>query len=317
MLDRKKGVEHHHVVDLPFLLPKGAVLVVNDTKVIKARLSGQRPTGGVVEVLLIRPLSDDGDTCRFTVLLKANRPIKVGDMIDCFGAQLTVIEKRDRGEADVAVKMPLTPFMDLVETHGAVPLPPYIRRAPEADDRERYQTVYAVHDGSVAAPTAGLHFTPKLLEAIQKQGVAVAKVTLHVGPGTFRPVSAEKLADHRMDKEAYALNEAAVTTIQAAKKEGRPVIAVGTTVTRALEGALAANGRLTEGTGFTDLFITPGFQFRVIDGLLTNFHLPRSTLIALVSALAGREQVLAAYQEAIEKKYRFYSYGDAMLIPPR
>ncbi len=318
VLDQTSGdLFHRNVTDIPGLLPQGSVLVLNNTKVIKARLQGTRPTGGSVEVLLVRPLSSDADGSRFTVLLKANRPLKVGDIINCFGTTVTVLAKRDRGEADVAVDSPMAAFMALVETHGAVPLPPYIRRAPIPEDDERYQTIYAVHDGSVAAPTAGLHFTPGLLRAIEAQGVEVVNVTLHVGPGTFRPVFTEKLSDHKMDKEAYHISEKTVAAVNKAKRDGRPIIAVGTTVTRTLEGAFASKGTLAAGSGFTDLFITPGFRFRVIDGLMTNFHLPRSTLIALVSALAGRERIRAAYREAIDHHYRFYSYGDAMLILPR
>jgi S-adenosylmethionine:tRNA ribosyltransferase-isomerase len=318
VLDPSNGrTEHCRVTDLPSRLPPGAVLVVNDTRVIKARLKGHRPTGGAVEVLLIRPIETDACSCRFTVLLKANRPLKIGDTVDISGVSAKILDKRDRGEADVEMDVPLTRFMQHVETHGAVPLPPYIRRAPNLEDAERYQTVYAEKAGSVAAPTAGLHFTPTLLDEIRQNGVTVVKVTLHVGPGTFRPISTDSLGDHKMDKEAYHLSEETVAILNAAKTEGRPIIAVGTTVTRALEGAFAAKEELLPSEGFTDLFITPGYEFKVIDGLLTNFHLPKSTLIALVSALAGREQVLFAYREAIEKRYRFYSYGDAMLIPPR
>jgi S-adenosylmethionine:tRNA ribosyltransferase-isomerase len=200
---------------------------------------------------------------------------------------------------------------------GQVPLPPYIKRAPEPEDVERYQTVYATKDGSSAAPTAGLHFTKALLDEIRARGVETASITLHVGPGTFRPVKTEFLKDHRMDREEYILTEDTVSRIARAKSENRPVIAVGTTATRALEGAFAARGCLEAGAGFTELFITPGFQFNVVDGLITNFHLPKSTLLSLVSALAGRERILSAYGEAVEKKYRFYSFGDAMIILPR
>jgi S-adenosylmethionine:tRNA ribosyltransferase-isomerase len=215
------------------------------------------------------------------------------------------------------VDVPFDALRDHLEVHGKVPLPPYIRRAPEPEDAVRYQTVYAANDGSVAAPTAGLHFTDALLDEIRARGVETAFVTLHVGPGTFRPVVVEDIGDHVMESESYVLTADVVDQIDRAKTEGRPVMAVGTTVTRALEGAFQAEGELLPGGRETDLFIKPGFEFKVIDGLMTNFHLPRSTLLCLVSALAGRERILGAYEEAVARQYRFYSYGDAMLIMPQ
>jgi S-adenosylmethionine:tRNA ribosyltransferase-isomerase len=312
-----KENEHHTVKDLPKVLPGNAVLVLNDTKVFKARLQAMRTTGGQVEVLLIRPHDTDELSCRFEVLTKSNRPLKVGDALDISGVPATVKSKGEQGEAILNIALPLHELFQHTAAVGEVPLPPYIKRRPVPEDVERYQTVYAAYNGSSAAPTAGLHFTDALLKEIQRMGVETVSVTLHVGPGTFRPVKAERLSDHRMDKEEYILTEEAVSKINRAKTEGRPIIAVGTTATRALEGAFAAKGLLEAGSGFTELFITPGFQFQVVDGLITNFHLPKSTLLSLVSALAGRDRILSAYAEAVAKQYRFYSYGDAMFILPR
>ncbi len=312
------GIDRHAAFrDLPEFLPARALLVLNDTRVIRARLQATRPTGGAVEVLLVRPLESAEYSCRFEALTRANRPLKVGDPLDIAGAGAVVVSKGEQGEAILDVNLSLSDFLKHVSRVGEVPLPPYIKRATEPEDIERYQTVYAAHDGSSAAPTAGLHFTDALLHEIRARGIETARVTLHVGPGTFRPVKAEYLRDHRMDKEEYTLGEQAVEKITLAKAEGRPVIAVGTTSVRALEGAFAAQGYLAPGSGFTSLFITPGFQFNVVDGLITNFHLPKSTLLSLVSALAGRDRVLTAYAEAVANRYRFYSYGDAMFIPPK
>ncbi len=308
---------HSSIKDLPSHLPRGAVLVLNDTKVFKARIKAARPTGGVVEVLLIRPHDADVRSCRFEALTKSNRPLKIGDALDLVGLQATVKEKGPNGEVILDIACPLHELFAHAMRVGEVPLPPYIKRAPVQEDMERYQTVYAVHDGSSAAPTAGLHFTDKLLCEIRNLGIETASVTLHVGPGTFRPVKAELLCDHRMDREEYILTEETVSTLIRAKSEGRKVIAVGTTATRALEGAYQAKGALRPGRGFTELFIKPGFEFQVVDGLITNFHLPKSTLLSLVSALAGRERILSAYAEAVARQYRFYSYGDAMFILPR
>ncbi|MCP4677134.1 MAG: tRNA preQ1(34) S-adenosylmethionine ribosyltransferase-isomerase QueA [Deltaproteobacteria bacterium] len=309
--------DHRQIMDLPDLLPDRAVLVANDTRVVRARLNGRRPTGGAVEVLLVREVKAGETACRWKALTRANKRISVGDRIILDGISVQIIEKGDRGEATVEIDASSETLREHMAVSGEVPLPPYIRRAPVAEDVERYQTVYARHDGSVAAPTAGLHFTDALIERIAARGVEMVYVTLHVGPGTFRPISAVDTDEHSMDEEEYVLSEDTASTIRAAKDEGRPIIAVGTTVTRALEGAFAQQGALEACSGFTDIFITPGFKFRVVDGLITNFHLPRSTLLCLVSALAGRERVLAAYNQAVEKQYRFYSYGDAMFILPK
>ncbi len=317
VLDPNTGkTDHRLIADLPDLVDH-AVLVANDTRVIRARLRGRRPTGGAVEVLLVRELEAAECACRWKALTRANKPIHVGDRIGFGGISAQVIEKGDRGETIIEIDASSKMLREHMAASGEVPLPPYIRRAPVAEDEERYQTVYARHDGSVAAPTAGLHFTEALIGQLAGRGAEMVYVTLHVGPGTFRPISAADTDDHSMDEEEYVLSEHTALTIRAARDEGRPVIAVGTTVTRALEGAFARHGNLSACSGFTDMFITPGFKFQVVDGLITNFHLPHSTLLCLVSALAGRERVMAAYNEAVEKHYRFYSYGDAMFILPK
>jgi len=298
-------------------LPAGTLLVCNDTRVIPARLRAHRPTGGAVEVLLVEMEGSQESSCRWTVLARSNKPLAPGDPLTFDGGPDAVVEERGhRGEVRLRVAATAAALDEYMRTHGEVPLPPYIRRRPVAADRDRYQTVYAAHDGSIAAPTAGLHFTPRLLAELAGSGVEVRFVTLHVGPGTFRPVASEELSGHVMHKERYSIGAETARAIRAAREQGRPVIAVGTTVVRALEGCHAAKGRLEEASGDTDIFISPPFEFKVIDGLMTNFHLPRSTLLCLVSALAGRERILAAYREAIEMRYRFYSYGDAMLILP-
>ncbi len=318
VLDRETdGIRHASIRELPGILPRDALLIINDSKVIKARLRGRRPSGGRVEVLVVSLAPIGENRCRVEALLKANRPVRPGDVIELTGLRATVRSRGERGAAELMVDDSLSGFREHIDQNGEVPLPPYIRRETVPEDEERYQTVYAVRDGSVAAPTAGLHFTDALLGEIRGTGVEIASVTLHVGPGTFRPVVADEIDAHQMDEERYRLEEETVYRILQAKSKGRPVVAVGTTVTRALEGAYQRAGRLVAGEGGTDLFIKPGFDFSVIDGLFTNFHLPRSTLLCLVSALTGRERIMAAYQEAIAKRYRFYSYGDAMLILPR
>jgi S-adenosylmethionine:tRNA ribosyltransferase-isomerase len=311
------AVAHAAIADLPSLLPPRCLLVANDTRVIPARLRGRRPTGGAVEVLLVRRVDGGGAGCRWLALLHANKTMRVGALIDLGGIEARVAERGEMGAALLDVAATDRDFRAHVAARGEVPLPPYIRRAPEAADAERYQTVFARHDGSVAAPTAGIHFTRELLSRLEAEGHELRFVTLHVGPGTFRPISADDLERHVMDTEQYVIPAPTATAIRAARAEGRPVVAIGTTVVRALEGAAHLYGEITACEGFTELFIAPGFVFQAIDGLVTNFHLPRSTLLCLVSALAGREKVLAAYGEAVARRYRFYSYGDAMLILPR
>ncbi len=281
------------------------VLVVNDTRVVPARLFGHKPTGGAVEVLVVEPLSRPGETpLRIGAMVRGKR-LKPGAVIELpAGAIAELVARRP----DRTVELQLTGVDDLwswLEAAGRVPLPPYIRRDPDADDRRRYQTVFAREPGAVAAPTAGLHFTPDLLDALRAKGVAVHSVTLHVGPGTFLPVRADDVSDHTMHAERYAVPPETAAAVGG----DRPVVAVGTTVVRALE----AHAR-DPGADRTDLFILPGFDFRVVDGLLTNFHLPQSTLLMLVSALVGRDRILDAYRRAVEARMRFYSYGDAMLL---
>ncbi len=314
--NNSKTILHKHIVDLPELLPQNALLVFNDTRVFKARLEAVRPTGGAVEVLIVRMKDSDEISCRIEALVKANRPIKLGDILNISGVSAVVQEKQPSGEVILNIELTADKVRELASHVGAVPLPPYIKRKPIPEDIERYQTVYAKHDGSTAAPTAGLHFSDSLIKKVLSRGIEIAFVTLHVGPGTFRPVKTEFLEEHKMDKEEFIISEQAVLAINRAKANSRPVIAVGTTSVRALEGAYACKGKLEAGIGFTELFISPGYKFRVTDGLITNFHLPKSTLLSLVSAMAGRERILSAYQEAVEKKYRFYSYGDAMFIEP-
>lgn len=287
-------------------------MVVNDTRVIPARLFGtRRPGGGRVEVLLAEEVSPT----EWDALVKPGRKARPGTILD-FGDRLSaeVLSKEEDGRHRLHFSEEVLPHL---ETIGHVPLPPYIKREDRPEDRDRYQTVFAEAPGAIAAPTAGLHFTGELLQRLADRGVERAKITLHVGLGTFKPVTAELVHEHRMDRERYEIPERPVEAIAATRAAGGRVVAVGTTTTRCLEGCAAAHdGTLVPGPGSTDLFITPGFEFRIVDLLLTNFHLPRSTLLMLVSAFAGRERVLAAYEEAMQERYRFYSYGDAMLVHP-
>lgn len=276
------------------------VLVVNDTRVVPARVRGRKSTGGAVEVFFIERLDDD----RIVAMTRGKR-VKPGTIIELpVGASAELIERRADGMAVLQLSG-IDHFWTWLDEAGATPLPPYIDRAPTADDRERYQTVFADVPGAVAAPTAGLHFTPAILDALRAKGVAIHEITLHVGPGTFRPVSVDDVRDHAMHSEAFVVPDATA----AAVTSGRPVVAVGTTVVRALE-AWALDPQADR----TDLFIHPGFEFRIVDGLLTNFHLPRSTLLMLVAALVGRDRLFAAYAAAIAAELNFYSYGDASLF---
>ena len=308
------SLSHHRFSDLLGLLPKDCVLVCNNTRVIPARLRGKKTTGGKVELLLVRRTAAEGEV--WQVLCKGGQNQKVGGRInfaDKFWGKWVEAPRAGQGSMRF---FPEKDFQRLVEQHGEVPLPPYIRRAPgrHAADRERYQTVYAQQAGAVAAPTAGLHFTPALLDKLVQSGIQLCFITLHVGLGTFQPIRVEQVETHTMGTEWYEIDAATAECINAAKASGRKIIAVGTTTTRALESSAQQTGLVQPGPNQSDLFIYPGYEFRVIDGLITNFHLPRSTLLLLVSALAGRERILHAYAEAVQQRYRFYSYGDAMLI---
>lgn len=314
-VDRQSGnLSHHSFSDLGSLLPADCLLVLNDTRVFPARLRGQKESGGRIEVLLVRRLPEQGET--WEVLCKGGQNVRPGSRV-YFALELSATWQSAPYEGRGVLQFsPHTDFLHLLEQVGEVPLPPYIKRMPgtRSEDRERYQTVYARHPGAIAAPTAGLHFTPELLTALQRQGIETAFITLHVGAGTFQPVRVEQVEAHTMEEEEYDIPTAVAEQIRTAKKNGRKIVAVGTTTTRALESAYDENGVLQAGRRRTSLFIYPGFRFQVIDGLVTNFHLPRSTLLMLVSAFAGRELVLKAYSEAVAQRYRFYSYGDAMLI---
>jgi S-adenosylmethionine:tRNA ribosyltransferase-isomerase len=295
------------VRDLPELLEPGDLLVVNDTRVIPARIYGRRATGGKVEVLLLR--REPGGLHQ--ALVKAHRRLRPGEVVELDGGLSVELVERPEGGAIWRIRIePADRLAEVLERHGHVPLPPYIKRADTAADRERYQTVFAARPGSAAAPTAGLHFTPELLERLRERGVGMARVTLHVGYGTFQPVEADEVEDHRMHSEEYEVTEQAARLIS--NRKGR-LIAVGTTSARVLE-TLARTGGVRAARGNTDLYLYPGRPLRLVEGLLTNFHLPRSSLLLLVSAFAGRERILDAYRHAIDKGYRFYSYGDAMLI---
>ncbi len=300
VLDAEGRQRHRQVRDLPTLLRPGDLLVLNDTRVIPARLYGHRGEGKM-EILLVEKLEDR----EWEALVRPGRRARPGTVIVFEGLSAEVIDKRE-DRYRLRFSEPVEPHLDRL---GHIPLPPYIHRPDEASDRDRYQTVFARTPGAIAAPTAGLHFSEKLLEEIAAAGIGIARVTLHVGIGTFKPVSAERVEDHQMDRERYEVGEETAEAIRRTRESGGRIVAVGTTVVRTLESSAGMAG-----SGATELFITPGFRFRVVDVLLTNFHLPRSTLLMLVSALAGRERVLAAYEEAIREGYRFYSYGDAMLV---
>ncbi|HEX3032524.1 MAG TPA: tRNA preQ1(34) S-adenosylmethionine ribosyltransferase-isomerase QueA [Bacillota bacterium] len=311
VLHRDSGrLEEKVFRDLGEYLEPGDVLVLNDTRVIPARLFGSREgTGAKIEVVLLTRRSKD----TWEALVRPGRRARVGTRI-VFGAGELVAEVVDTTEAGGRVLnfQYEGAFEEILDTLGQMPLPPYITR--ELQDKERYQTVYAREEGSAAAPTAGLHFTPSLLQELEKQGVELVRILLHVGLGTFRPVKADKVEDHLMHAEFYQISPEAAEAINRAKAEGRRVISVGTTSTRTLESAADSEGRVKPGEGWTDIFIYPGKPLRVIDGLITNFHLPKSTLLMLVSAFAGTEPVMAAYKLAVEHEYRFFSFGDAMLI---
>ena len=325
VLDKNTGdVEHHVFRDILDFLHEGDCLVINNTKVIPARLMGVREgTGASIEVLLLKRHENDiwetlvkpgkkarpGNKILFgcpnnadgTVIAEESQAILVGEVVDIVEEGNRLIKFHYEGI-----------FEEILDQLGQMPLPPYITH--QLQDKNRYQTVYAKYDGSAAAPTAGLHFTPELLEQVKAKGVEIAEVTLHVGLGTFRPVKEDNLLNHHMHSEFYNIEQSEADKINRAKAAGKRVISVGTTSTRTLEAAADENGRLRACSGWTEIFIYPGYQFKVIDALITNFHLPESTLVMLVSALAGREHVLAAYAKAVEERYRFFSFGDAMFI---
>ncbi|MEQ8689459.1 MAG: tRNA preQ1(34) S-adenosylmethionine ribosyltransferase-isomerase QueA [Pseudomonadales bacterium] len=297
------GVTHNKFPFIRQLLKPGDVLVLNDTRVLKARLRGHKATGGAVEVLLERPLDEHLGLCQ----VRASKPLRP-DAILNIGAEEVVVRGRDGQFYELAFPRPLFEFL---EQHGSVPLPPYIEHQPDGMDSERYQTVFGTRPGAVAAPTAGLHFSQPLLDELAGQGIDIQFVTLHVGAGTFQPVRGA-IEDHVMHKEWYALNAAVAERINCARAAGQRVVAVGTTAVRTLETVAARHGgNLQADQGETQLFIKPGFEFAVVDALITNFHLPKSTLMMLISAFAGRERVLSAYAEAVREQYRFFSYGDA------
>ncbi|MCI5821883.1 MAG: tRNA preQ1(34) S-adenosylmethionine ribosyltransferase-isomerase QueA [Lachnospiraceae bacterium] len=311
VLDKKSGdVTHRHFYDIKDYLRPGDCLVINNTRVIPARLIGEREeTGGKVELLLLKRKSDDV----WETLVKPGKKARIGSRLT-FGNGLLkaeVIDIVEEGNRLVRFEYQGI-FEEILDQLGQMPLPPYITH--QLQDKNRYQTVYAKYDGSAAAPTAGLHFTKELLQEIKDMGVSIAEVTLHVGLGTFRPVKVENVLDHHMHSEFFQISQEAADMINETKRQGHRVIAVGTTSTRTLESAADENGFLREKSGWTEIFIYPGYQFKVIDGLITNFHLPESTLVMLVSALAGRDHIMEAYRQAVEQKYRFFSFGDAMLI---
>ena len=314
VLDKITGeVEHRHFKDITEYLRPGDCLVINNTKVIPARLYGVKEgTEAKIEILLLKRKENDiwetlvkpGKKCKIGTKIVFGEGILTGEVVDIVEEGNRLIQFHYEGI-----------FEEILDRLGQMPLPPYITH--QLQDKNRYQTVYAKYDGSAAAPTAGLHFTPELLQQVRDMGVEIAEVTLHVGLGTFRPVKETDVLRHHMHSEFYKIEQSEADKINKAKKEGHRVIAVGTTSTRTLESAADENGFLTEKSGWTEIFIYPGYQFKVIDALITNFHLPESTLVMLVSALAGREHVLAAYETAVEEKYRFFSFGDAMFIVDR
>jgi S-adenosylmethionine:tRNA ribosyltransferase-isomerase len=312
VIGRKDGTTTHaQFSDLPRYLRAGDLLIVNDTRVWPVRLVGGKPSGGRVELLLVREVEPNVWEALVRGRHRTGQPVVLGE-----GLKAELLSPSGNGFRQVRLEYD-GELYPLLERYGEVPLPPYIRRSPGPEDRLRYQTVFAKGSstaGSVAAPTAGLHFTEPLIERLRGMGVRIHPLTLQVGPGTFRPIRAEQVQDHRMDPEWYSIPEETVRAVEEGRRDRRRVIAVGTTAMRALESAADEAGRLTAPHGLTSLFIHPGYRFRVIGGLLTNFHLPRSTPLLAVSALAGRERLLAAYGEAMHLRYRFLSYGDAMLI---
>lgn len=311
VLNKKTGeINHQHFYDILDYLRPGDCLCLNDTRVIPARLLGVREdTGAAVEFLLLEQKENDV----WDVILRPGKKCKPGHIISFGDGRLKaeILEVTEGGNRLVQFRYTGI-FNEILSELGEMPLPPYIHE--KLEDKDRYQTVYAKHNGSAAAPTAGLHFNDEMLDAVKEKGVSLAFVTLHVGLGTFRPVKADKVTEHLMHSEFYNLSEEAANIINDTKKNGGRIICVGTTSTRVIESISDENGAVSAGSGYTNIFIYPGYRFKCLDGLITNFHLPKSTLIMLVSALAGKENVLAAYKEAVKERYRFFSFGDAMLI---
>lgn len=310
VLDRITGaVKHQHFYDILDKLQPGDCLVMNDSRVLPARLLGHRPTGGAVEVLLLRDLGDKKWEC----LCKPGRKMQVGNEVIFGNGELTAVVSAVQDDGNRVIEFRYDGiFLEVLERLGKMPLPPYIKA--ELENQERYQTVYSREIGSAAAPTAGLHFTHDLLERIRAKGVRTAFVTLHVGLGTFRPVKAEEISEHHMHSELCMISRETAEVLNSTKESGGRIICVGTTSCRTLESLVNEDGSFEAKSKWTDIFIYPGYRFKAMEGLITNFHLPESTLVMLVSAFAGRENVLAAYNEAVKEKYRFFSFGDAMMI---
>ncbi|WP_321372154.1 tRNA preQ1(34) S-adenosylmethionine ribosyltransferase-isomerase QueA [uncultured Desulfuromusa sp.] len=314
-LDRKSAtVESKQFVDILNYFQPGDVLVVNDTKVIPARLLGQKQTGGKVEIFLVRKVPGATTTNEWLCLTKSSKSLRVGTTVD-FSPEFSA-EVLGEMEAPYRLVRFHCPgdFMQMVEKVGHLPLPPYIKRDDSQEDRSRYQTVFACEEGAVAAPTAGLHFTTEILQQLIAAGVEIVNLTLHVGLGTFLPVRVDDICQHKMHAELYSIPDATAQAVNSAHKDGRRVFALGTTSARALETAVTDVGVLQSGAGESEIFIYPGYQFKIVDALITNFHLPKSTLLMLVSAFAGREFILSAYRQAVIERFRFFSYGDCMLI---
>lgn len=309
VLDRRAQQRtHRRVADLPTVLRPGDLLVLNDTKVLAARVRGvKRPTGTPVEVLFVKDLGEQ----RWDIMVKGS--FRVGQVIEFDDQTRATIVQRDAAGTVVLMESPM-PIPHLFKTRGTMPLPPYIKRAASQEDHRWYQTLVAKHEGAIAAPTAGLHFTEELFQRLREAAINVATVTLHVGPGTFKPVTTERIEDHQMGAEVFHVSSETVDLIAQTKRAGGRVVAVGTTVVRTLETIMKEQGGMVPVSGESRLFITPGFEFKVVDAMMTNFHLPKTTLLMLVSAFAGIDRIHSAYAEAVKERYRFYSYGDAMLI---
>lgn len=315
VVDRNTGELQHHIFrDIESLIPPGDALVVNETRVFPARLLGRRASGAEAEVLLLHPEASDWGSTDWIALVRPGNKLKPGRFVE-FDEHLRIeiLDTLPDGNRRVRLHTEL-PIEAAIHRYGRMPLPPYIDRAADVVDTERYQTVFARSEGSVAAPTAGLHFTPELLAALEEKGVAIVRIVLHVGVGTFRPVEVENPAEHVMHEEMFEVSQEAAQQINAVRESGGSIWAVGTTVTRTLESVASGDGIVHPGNGSTRLFIRPGYTFKAVDHLITNFHLPRSTLLMLVAAFGGYDNVMAAYRSAVEQGYRFYSYGDAMLL---